>query len=334
MSTAIFVHPDFDGDWPFAADHLHDLVASRGAVHFVRLPASQKEVADFPPDAAAVTRIIVLRAGINSTWLAGFPNLREAYLDLYDSRAEAAGKALEARRVKRLLLQTESFWGQSVAEFALGLTLAALRRIPQTHQEIRTSLAAWDYTPKAPGAPGRRGHQFGDDPNFASGTIAGKRVRIVGAGNIGSRFASWCHMLGADVAAWDAVAPDPCFHRTGARRITSIDKLVRDAEIFAPMLPLRPATEGIIKAHHIDALPKGCLVLLVTRAEIVDMPALRRRVLDDELSLAADVFDAEPLPLNDPLLGRHNVIHTPHNAGRTIHSNQQIAESIAGLFED
>lgn len=56
---------------------------------------------------------------------------------------------------------------------------------------------------------------------------------------------------------------------------------------------------------------------LATRAGICDMGALRRRVLADELSLAADVFDIEPLPLDDPLLGRHNVVHTPHNAGRT-----------------
>ena len=56
------------------------------------------------------------------------------------------------------------------------------------------------------------------------------------------------------------------------------------------------------------------------------MPELRRRVLANELSLAADVFDIEPVPLEDPLLGRHNVVHTPHNAGRTIDSNLRWAE--------
>ena len=108
---------------------------------------------------------------------------------------------------------------------------------------------------------------------------------------------------------------------------------MRDAEIFAPMLPLTDSTRGIITAEHIRALPAGCLVVLATRALICDMPALRQRVLADELALAADVFDVEPLPLDDPLLGRHNVVHTPHNAGRTRHANQQWARALADQFE-
>jgi phosphoglycerate dehydrogenase-like enzyme len=56
-------------------------------------------------------------------------------------------------------------------------------------------------------------------------------------------------------------------------------------------------------------------------------------VLADEISLAADVFDMEPLPLGDPLLGRHNVVHTPHNAGRTKDANFKWAEIVADQFK-
>src|SRR5262249_52781714 len=147
-----------------------------------------------------------------------------------------------------------------------------LRRIPQLHQQILTSQAPWDYAPPAgQGRPGARGAQYGDDSRFANGTIAGKRVRIVGAGNIASRYASFAHMFGADVAAWDPFAAEPCFHRAGARKEWRLDRLVRDAEIFAPMLPLTDATRGIVTAEHIRALPRGCLVVLVTRALICDM---------------------------------------------------------------
>jgi len=45
------------------------------------------------------------------------------------------------------------------------------------------------------------------------------------------------------------------------------------------------------------------------------------------------VWDVEPLPLDDALLGRHNVVHTPHNAGRTMHANQQWAEALAVQFD-
>ena len=62
------------------------------------------------------------------------------------------------------------------------------------------------------------------------------------------------------------------------------------------------------------------------------MAAIRRRVLADEVALAADVFDVEPVPLDDPLLGRHNVVHTPHLAGRTRDANRQWAADLLAQF--
>jgi len=172
----------------------------------------------------------------------------------------------------------------------------------------------------------------GDDLRFTNGTVAGKRVRIVGAGNIGSRYAGFMHMLGADVAVWDPFATDPSFHRSGARREWHLDELPKNADIFAPMVPLNKSTKGLVTAEHIDMLPRGCLVVLVTHAGICDMAAVRRRVLADEIALAADVLDLEPLPLDDPLLGRHNVCHTPHNAGRTIDANRAFVHELVAQF--
>jgi phosphoglycerate dehydrogenase-like enzyme len=247
---------------------------------------------------------------------------------------EGAADELAARGGRLIRHGSEGYWGQSVSEFALGLTIGALRRIPQTHHDILTSQEAWQYKPAdGVSAPGKRGQQFGDDPQFVNGTVEGKRVRIVGAGNIASRYASFCRMLGADVAAWDPFASEPCFHRAGSRRERHLDRLVEDADIFAPMVPLTDSTRGIVTAAHIDALPKGALAVIVTRAHVVDTEALRRRVLADELALAADVFDVEPLPLDDPLLGRSNVVHTPHNAGRTIDANRRWAEMLAEQFD-
>lgn len=336
MSSLIAVHPTFDAVWPFAADHLGALWQKQGPLRFVRLQHDDdRPLHEVMLDLATVERLIALNVRVTPETVRRMPMLREAaILHEYGAEEDPDLRAiLAAHGVRTYAQRSEGFWGQSVAEFALALTLCALRRIPQTYAEMMRSHDVWNYQPPGGrGAPGQRGQQYGDDARFANGVVAGKRVRIVGVGNIGSRYASFVKMLGADVAAWDPYASEPCFHRSGARRVFHLDQLMRDAEIFAPMLPLTESTRGLITRDHIYALPRGCLVVLVTRAAICDMAAIRARVLNDEVALAADVFDVEPLPLDDPLLGRHNVVHTPHNAGRTRHANEQWAQMLADQF--
>ena len=319
MITRIVVHPRFDSAWPFAADRLHELLQLRTEVGIERVPAGAA-----PAPGPGVERLIWLGAPLDAAALDRYPEVREVHATEAYRFSPAAGELLDSRGIRRLDHSSEGYWSQSVAEFALGLTIAALRRIPQGYHSMLTDRSAWEY-PTA---------QFSDDPDFTSGTIEGKRVRIVGAGNIASRYASFVHMLGADVAAWDPFAGDPSFHRAGARREYDLARLAIDAQIFAPMVPLLDGTRGLVTAEIIRSLPKGCLVVLATRAEVCDMVELRRRVLADELSLAADVWDIEPLPLDDPLLGRHNVVHTPHIAGRTLDSNLRWAQMLADRVAD
>ncbi len=330
MPSAIVVHPEFEAHWSLAADHARSIWQGQGETEFVRLRAEDRRpVGEVLSAPERVTRLLSMGVPVTEACLNRMPNLKEAAVtDVYGNLP-----AFEERGIKRIKHLSEGFWGQSVAECGLALTLCALRRIPQLHREIIADQTPWGYNPPGGvGSPGTRAHQYCDDPRFTSGAIEGKRVRVVGAGNIGARYAAFVHMLGADVAAWDPFAPETAFHRAGSRRENHLERLVRDAEIFAPMLPLTDSTEGLVTADLIDALPNGCLVVLVTRANICDMKAVRRRVLADELSLAADVFDVEPLALDDPLLGRHNVVHTPHIAGRTRHANEQWAEMLLAQF--
>ncbi len=332
MQSAILVDSGFESSWSFAADHFHELWKKQGAVEFHRVePGDKRRASEVLRDPASLTRLVSLGVPFTKECLAKMPALKEiACAGRVDEDLAARFKSAGVRLIKHT---SEGFWGQSVSEFGFALTLSALRRIPQTHHQILSDLKPWDYSPPGGvGRPGARAGQYGDDSRFTNGTLEGKRVRIVGAGNIASRYASFASFFGADVAAWDPFASEPCFHRASSRREHHLDRLVQDAEIFVPMVPLMDSTKGIVTERHINALPKGCLVVMVTRAGICDMAAVRRRVMANELALAADVFDIEPLPLNDPLLGRDNVVHTPHNAGRTREANQRYAEMLADQF--
>ena len=333
--SVIIVHELFERTWSWAADHWQQRWLSQGAVALHRIEGEAHELSALIAQPASVRRLVILGWTISVDALAVFSNLRElvyqpgAYADATtDARFQ---QFCDERSISIIKHHSEGFWGQSVAEFAFALTLCGLRRIPQTHRNIISSLKDWDYHPDT-GVPQGRCGQFGDNPAFTCGTLAGKRVRIVGAGNIASRYADWCSMFGADVAVWDPYASEPCFHRAHVRRVYHLVELMQDAEIFAPMLPLLESTRGLVTAEMINALPKGCLVVHATRAQICDTDVLYKRVLNDELALAADVFDAEPLPLDSPLLGRDNVVHTPHNAGRTRQANEAWADALIDQF--
>ncbi|WP_266081462.1 NAD(P)-dependent oxidoreductase [Haladaptatus caseinilyticus] len=337
MTRTIVVDPLFEDVWPLAADHLHKLWNGTDTeVEFIRLSETREtSLRDAVDSPEAVEQLVSLGVRTSEAGLDEFTNLKEAFVmttSMYGPD-EALTASLTDRGVTVHDHTGEGFWSESVAEFGIGLTIDALRQIPQKYEKMKRSHDPWDVDLLDNEIPGARGHQFADDPNFVTGTIARKNVRVAGIGNIGSRYASTADHLGADVAAYDPFADESCFHSTGSRRVYDLDELVRDADIFAPTIPLTDATEGVITKSHIDALPTGSILVLITRAGICDMDAVRDRVLANELVLAADVWDEEPLSLDDPLLDRDNVVHTPHIAGRTQDANERWAEHLAAHFD-
>ena len=332
VRSVICVHERYDASWPFTADHWFDRWQSEGSCELYRSEDADARAPQMVPNPETVVRLVLLGLPASSDDLEPFAALEECYADRIGKDSKEGIEGAKERGVSFLFPRGDIQWGQTVAEYALGLTICALRRIPHTSNEMMEGHETWQYSTPGVAKPRQRGAQFGDDVNFANGTIAGKRVRIVGVGNIGGRYAKWCAAMGADVAVWDPFAPEASFDLAGIERCWHLSELVLDSEIFAPMVPLTDSTRGLVTAEHIDALPNQSLVVQVTRARVCDTEALYRRVLKDELFLAADVFDEEPVPLDSPLLGRHNVVHTPHNAGRTINANHSLADDGIARF--
>jgi phosphoglycerate dehydrogenase-like enzyme len=333
MRSVICVHEKYDGTWPFTADHWHQRWEDEGGCELYRTEDADPHAPEIVPDPAAVNRLVLLGFPTGRSDVEPFSSLEECYVS--ESYGDDSGEGvafLKEKGVTVLHPRGDVQWGQTVAEYALGMTIAALRRIPMTYNAMIKGHETWNYNTQ-PGKPGQRGQQFGDDTDYVSGTIHGKRVCVIGVGNIGGRYSKWCQMMGADVAVWDPFAPDASFDLAGVTRCWSLDELVTDSDIFAPMVPLTDSTRGLVTADHINALPSQSLVLQVTRAKVCDTEALYKRVLNNELFLAADVFDEEPVPLDSPLLGRANVIHTPHNAGRTIDANTARADDGIARFK-
>ena len=143
--------------------------------------------------------------------------------------------------------------------------------------------------------------------------LAGKTLGIIGYGTIGKRVAEIAKAFGMTVLLAE--------HQGKAPRnsdYTAFDEVLAHADIITLHCPLTEATQHLINAETIGNMTKQPLIVNVARGGVVDSQAVADAVNQGKiLGYAADVFDAEPISDNDPLLmlkDHPRVMFTPHNA--------------------
>ena len=189
-----------------------------------------------------------------------------------------------------------------IAEHVFAVLLALARGLP-------AHLRAQDERQWAPDAPG------------GTFELAGRRLVLLGVGEIGARVARLADAFGVFVTA---VRHHPnAGDVEGVARTVGTDALLDvlpHADVLVVTLPLTDATRGLVGAGALAALPAHAVVVNVGRGEVVDQDALVAALETGRLGGAAlDVFETEPLPDDSPLWTMENVIVTPHAAGHTPH---------------
>jgi phosphoglycerate dehydrogenase-like enzyme len=181
--------------------------------------------------------------------------------------------------------------GNSTAELALGLMLAAARRIPA-------------------GDAGVRDGRFQAETE-AGRILEGKTVGLVGLGRIGSRMAVYCRALGMNVLAWSQNLSAETAAAAGAVRVGK-EELLSGADVVSLHLQLSDRTRGILGAADLARMRPGAILVNTARAQLVDESALIAAVESGRLTAALDVFYREPVPAGHPLARAANVVLTPH----------------------
>lgn len=323
--TWLFARPvDFAHIWPFVEDRLCSRLAATGEVRVAQV--GREAALEEATDLSCCTGIAWFGGRFTAATLRAAPHLK-----IVGCNTDNTGHGLPMAELGAAgipVIDTTRAWGQSVAELALGLALSGLRRIPTWHQELASGAPSFQY----------EAVQFCDSHEFAGGELGTKRVGIIGLGQIGGRVARWCVALGNDAATgpdlrgqvlgYDPFLPAAVAHGWGVS-LVDLDTLVDQSEVVFVLAPPTPSARQLLHHDHIARLHRGTLVVIATRTHAVDMTALRERLLADELAAALDVYDVEPLPPDDPLRGRSNVVHTPHIAGRTRDANWRTADLLA-----
>jgi len=106
-----------------------------------------------------------------------------------------------------------------------------------------------------------------------------------------------------------------------------LDKLLKQANFLAICIPHTPETEGMIGAKELEMLPKGAVIINVSRGQVVDEMAMIDDLKSGHLGGASlDVFAKEPLPADSPLWSMPNVVISPHSASNARDENKRLAQ--------
>jgi phosphoglycerate dehydrogenase-like enzyme len=175
----------------------------------------------------------------------------------------------------------------ATAELAVGMVIASIRNFPHFANAQRDG--RWD--------------------GVWSDSVTGKRVLIVGYGDIGAaverRLAGWEVEI-------DRVARRA---RDGVHSIDELPDRLRDADVVIMLVPVTDETRHLVDAEFLKNMKDGALLVNVARGAIVDTDALIEELTRGRIRAALDVTEPEPLPEGHPLWQAPGLLLTPHVGG-------------------
>ncbi|MEM1509214.1 MAG: D-isomer specific 2-hydroxyacid dehydrogenase family protein [Thermofilaceae archaeon] len=197
----------------------------------------------------------------------------------------------------------------AVAELAVALALAVIRKVSFSHQLVKAG--KWS----------ERGKIIGFN-------VAGKKVGVIGLGNIGSRVAEiYSKGFNAYVLAYDPYVKPEDAAKHGAH-LVDLNTLLMESDLITIHVPLLESTYHMIGEREFSKMKDGVIIVNTARGEILDTNALIKALESGKISGAGlDVIEGEPIGSDHPLLAFENVVITPHIGANTREGLRGMAES-------
>ncbi|MDP1930288.1 MAG: phosphoglycerate dehydrogenase [Gammaproteobacteria bacterium] len=200
---------------------------------------------------------------------------------------------------------------RSVAELVIGQAILLLRGIPeknaQAHRGVWQKVATGSFEAR------------------------GKKLGLIGYGNIGSQLSVLAESMGMKVYLFDIVTKLPLGN---AVQVASLKELMQTCDVISLHVPETPQTENMIGAEQISWMKKGSILINASRGSVVDIDALAAALKNGQIAGAAiDVFPVEPRSNDDefisPLREFDNCILTPHVGGSTMEAQENIGLEVS-----
>ena len=203
----------------------------------------------------------------------------------------------------------------AVAEMALVLTLALCREIPSGDAAIRA----------------------GTEHYYADGTTQTTRlfdqpVGFIGFGNIARALKPLLAPFRCPICVYDPWLTDSYLQTQDVIPV-DLDTLLNTSQIVFVLAAPTEANAGLINRERLERMKPGTLLILVSRAHLVDFAALTELLYAGHLRAAIDVFPEEPIPADHPIRQAPNTVLSAHRAGADAHGCQFIGKMIVNDLE-
>jgi D-3-phosphoglycerate dehydrogenase len=197
-----------------------------------------------------------------------------------------------------------------VSDHAMALLLALVRKIPLSNKLVQAG--RWDMPAVVP-----------------IHRLAGRVLGLVGFGNIPRALAPKAKAFGLRVVTHDPYVSQQALAAAGVEGV-SFDRLLEISDFVSIHAPLMPATRDLFNAEVFGKMKTGALLINTARGPLVDEGALVSALDSGRLGGAAlDVVPVEPLPKDSRLIGRDNVILTPHTAFYSVEALNELQTKCA-----
>ncbi|MFN3165075.1 MAG: phosphoglycerate dehydrogenase [Pseudohongiellaceae bacterium] len=200
---------------------------------------------------------------------------------------------------------------RSVAELVIGQSILLLRGIPEKNALAHRGI--WQKAAKG------------------SYETRGKKLGIVGYGNIGSQLSVLAESMGMEVYLYDVVTKLPLGNAT---QVDTLQELMETCDVVTLHVPETPETRNMIGARELGWMQDSGIFINASRGTVVDIDALAAALESRSIAGAAiDVFPEEPKSNDEeflsPLRQFDNCIITPHVGGSTMEAQENIGVEVA-----
>ncbi|MFD1095609.1 phosphoglycerate dehydrogenase [Salegentibacter chungangensis] len=201
---------------------------------------------------------------------------------------------------------------RSVVELAIGEIILLTRNLPDRISEMHQG--KWNKSAKG------------------SNEVRGKKLGIVGYGNIGAQLSVVAEAIGFDVYYYDLVEK---LALGNATKCNSLQELLEKVDIVTLHVDGREQNRNLIGNREFSQMKEGAIFLNLARGQVVDVDALKKHMESGHIRGAGvDVFPKEPKTNNEefqsPLRGLPNLILTPHIGGSTEEAQENIGNFVPG----